>query len=146
MYAREVLWDSGATNALEPGHSLTEFDDDERYSGRVVNVSLAAGKRHRAYLLHDALYTNDVSQAICPAGRVIQKLGLELEWNAHGCYLLYPCEINRTPAKVVIQKLRIVGNLPHITWPIFDKIMVAMRDPAVLCPEVWQVGGSKVVR
>ena len=56
VFGREALWESGATIALFPG----QFDANERYNGKHVNVSLAAGKRHRAYLPHDVLYTGGV--------------------------------------------------------------------------------------
>ena len=48
---REVLWDSGATHALLPGHSLLDIHETKRLSGKVVSLTLAAGRQHKAYAL-----------------------------------------------------------------------------------------------
>ena len=77
-YGRDVLWDTGATNVLMPAYSLTGIPEEHRYMGSVVMVRLAAGRRHRAYILDGILYSTGVTQAICPWGRTLARLGFQV--------------------------------------------------------------------
>ena len=50
--------------------------EKDRYKGQLAYIGLAAGRKHKGYILDDLVFTTGVAECILPAGRVVDKLGL----------------------------------------------------------------------
>ena len=112
----------------------------KKVSWKVVSLTLAAGRQYKAYALDGVLYAKGVTQAICPAGRVIQKLNLRKIWENNQCLLLAPGVVNLLGRNIVVVEFKVSSHLPHMPWETFNKMPFALVDSTLSSkPTYWKL-------
>ena len=101
---------------------------------KIISVPLAAGRKTKAYMCNGNIYCLGVTMAICPAGRVLKRLNLTLPWDKTECVLIAPCAGEHESKHVVVAKLDVHADLPHSSWPTFDKLINALAEPSAVRP------------
>ncbi len=76
-----AVFDSGATHVLLP---LRERPLD-RMDARTVRLRLAAGRVQTATIVDGEIYAAGVHRPLCPMGKTVEKLNLQLRWEPTSC-------------------------------------------------------------
>ena len=121
---KPVLLDTGASHVVLPMYMLYEVPASERKGAAIITLHQATSSEE-AVMLNSEIYAKGVEQAICPAGRMLRQLGLNLGWVKGECSITYQSgEIER-----VLFPVRVTSDLPYLTWEQFEILRDASQHP-----------------
>ncbi len=119
-----ALGDSGSSQVMLDWKELPANEDPNDLFG--INVHLAAGSL-KAKVWREEIYAEGVTKPLCPMGRVVQRLSLQLKWTKGECLL--GCLVGKQTTHVCpLMKLVVRKDLPYFTKKQFSLVRRALWD------------------